>query len=588
MVPVKIGVSLFRELMAIFEKGIKISQIIRFVLSIICIVGALFFINQTFSWMDKSVLKHHDFLRGFIVIVFSWISLGLIMSVSVIPILYLIKALLIQLIESPKSIVSGISSITSQFSKGSLIKKSKAHLVLGRDMESKAIMDFSQEERNMHCHVLGSTGSGKTESVILPMIEHDISHGKGVLFIDGKGDLENFIKILGMADVQERLKDVLFFSLSHTDLSHTYNPFLHGNPTEIKDKIISSFIWTEEFYKKSSESVLLTILRAAKNAQETVSFKKLYAWLSEVKELTALKTRCSDNEVKNDLNLLISDYVQTRKSIQGLIADIGLIAKSEFKQSLESTNPDIDLNKAYRENQIVYIQLNTQGYEETARRLGRIILQDLKTVSNDIQSYRLKSERYFFPVYIDEFASFASESFIELLNKARGAGLAITMAHQSLGDLLKHGEFFQIQIMENTNIKVIMRQDHADSSEALARAIGTETSKSETYQIEDHILWGKTKTGLGSVREVQEFLIHPDKIKRLQRGEAIILVKQPFKTGIIKAHQFNNELYKNRGESIFKSMKCNMVKPSLPRQTLGIDPLEEFRNVIPKLGFSKH
>ena len=35
-------------------------------------------------------------------------------------------------------------------------------------------------------------------------------------------------------------------------------------------------------------------------------------------------------------------------------------------------------------------------------------------------------------------------------------------------------------------------------------------------------------TGAGSIRETKEFIIHPDKIKRLARGEAIFVNKQRF------------------------------------------------------------
>jgi len=50
---------------------------------------------------------------------------------------------------------------------------------------------LSAEERSMHRHVLGKTGSGKTTSILWPQVLQDALAGRGVLVIDAKGSTEN-------------------------------------------------------------------------------------------------------------------------------------------------------------------------------------------------------------------------------------------------------------------------------------------------------------------------------------------------------------------------------------------------------------
>lgn len=404
---------------------------------------------------------------------------------------------------------------------------------LGKSMKNKRNMLLSHDMRKMHTHVVGSTGAGKTDSVILPLLVQDIERGYGSLIMDAKGDYETLSKIYHHVKRIGREKDFLFFSLAYPEKSNTYNPLLRGNPTELKDKIISANVWTEEFYKKKSEETLLLLMKCLKEADEITTFQKLYELLSDEKKLRDLAKKVKDQRLKGIMINILAKFPLFQKDLSGMTADLGMIAESEFAHLLVQEKPEIDLLDAYLNKKIVYFQLNAQGYEETARRFGRIVLQDLKTISNYIQAYLPEEKRNFFPIYVDEFSNFAYEQFIEFLNKARGAHLAILIAHQSLGDLQKAGDHFVKQVLENCNIKIIMRQDDPASIETYSRISGTETKHKDTYQIEEGA-FDKTKTGLGTVREVEEFRIKPNMIRELGRGEGAVIIKQPFLTDILQ------------------------------------------------------
>lgn len=398
---------------------------------------------------------------------------------------------------------------------------------LGRSYQSGKSVFLTNEQRLTHMEVVGSTGTGKTESVLLPMLAHDIASGKGAVIIDGKGDLELLDRIHAIAKAKHRIKDLLFFSLAHPGRSNTYNPLLRGNATELKDKIVGSMAWNEEFYRRMAEQATFTILSALKQRKGSVKFSDLHSCLTEFKELKSLKDVTQDPRIRMDLERMLERFKDNTKFLSGLIADLYLTSRGEFQSLVNVDQSEIDLLEAYQTNKIVYFQLNLQGYGDTAKRMGRMILQDIKTVSSYIQSHITESKRHFYPVFVDDASSFLELNFIDFLNKARSAKFAITLLHQSLGDLVIHRDFsFQQQVIENTNIKLILRQDDPQSVEKFTKIAGTRKTLIPTWQTEEKVL-GKGFTGTGSLREGQTFRVEPDLIRGLKRGEAVVIWKMP-------------------------------------------------------------
>lgn len=386
---------------------------------------------------------------------------------------------------------------------------------------------LTNDQRQMHCEVVGSTGTGKTESVLLPMLAHDIAHGKGAIIIDGKGDLELRNKIRYIVHSQKREDDFFFFSLSHPERSNTYNPLYRGNPTELKDKLVNSMAWSEEFYRRMAEQAALTLLNAIHSAGKQARFRKLHGYLTDMHALRTLLAETKDPILKEDIGKMVSGFKDNHKFLAGLMSDLFLTSRSEFSDLLDTDDPDIDLLSIYENNQICYFTLDLQKYADTSRRLGRMIIQDIRTVSSHIQAHVTALHRHFFPVFIDDASSFLELNFIDFLNKSRASGFAVTILHQSLGDLVFRGApNFQQQLLENTNVKIVLRQDDPYAVEKFAKIAGTRRTQISTYQTEEQIL-GKGLTGAGSVREGQTFRIEPDLIRALKRGEAVVIWKSP-------------------------------------------------------------
>ncbi|MFN9068742.1 MAG: hypothetical protein ACK5V3_16060, partial [Bdellovibrionales bacterium] len=96
--------------------------------------------------------------------------------------------------------------------------------------------------------------------LLMHLIQQRIQQNKGLLFIDLKGDRETILKLSQFAAQANRLEDLEIFSMSDQKLSHPYNLLNGGSPTQLRDRIMCSLNWSEEYYKNQASSFLLKLM----------------------------------------------------------------------------------------------------------------------------------------------------------------------------------------------------------------------------------------------------------------------------------------------------------------------------------------
>lgn len=404
---------------------------------------------------------------------------------------------------------------------------------IGVNSDGQAVY-LTDHERGMHTQVIGSTGFGKTASVLMPLLSADLKSGKSVIFIDGKGDMESLSSFVSLVKSAGREHDTLIFSPSFPNISNPWNPLASGNPVVQKDRIVGAQIWSEEFYKKKGEDLLQTVLNIFDDLKVTASFPRLAEFLKNP-EVDFIKGKSFRNaKIEQDYQALKKALRTDAKNYAGIVADINLFTNSFLKPMFTAEKGEgISLYDIAMNNKIVYFNFPVLMMEDTMKRIGRMVIHDLKTVCSEIQNYVGKEDRRPISVFIDEFASFANESFIELLNKARSAGVGITIIHQSLGDIESVDKNFARQIFENTNVKVVLRVDDPETIERYCRMAGTHQEMKYTFQTDDGI-FGRTASGGASMREVDVFNVDPNTFRRLRIGEAVVMVKNTGKIFNVK------------------------------------------------------
>lgn len=392
---------------------------------------------------------------------------------------------------------------------------------------------LTDSQLNHHVHVVGASGFGKT--VLLKKIIKDrINKGEGCLFLDLKSDRETIEEIKDSALKAGRESQFRIFSITDLGQSDSYNLLSGGNPTELRDRLMASFTWTEEYYKNQSSSFLLKLfvclvwLRENKSLQVHIgNVSRAICNKDYLEELCLAipESQMPEREIIEDL-LQFSADTEKWNSIGGLRTQLESLTYSEFSPLISVNSPKIDLFQAVQKQEIIVVVLDTRRYGETARSIGRFILQDLKATTARIDSEIKKCDRIPFTVVIDEFADLAQEDFIAFADRARSSRFSIVTSHQEINDLKKVSPEFAARIMGNTATLYAFLQKGPESAELIAKTAGTKVATQETHQIARTLMFSY-RTGNRSQRLVEEFIIHPNLIKSLKVGECICIKKYP-------------------------------------------------------------
>lgn len=392
---------------------------------------------------------------------------------------------------------------------------------------------LTEGQLNHHVHIVGASGYGKTV-LLSHIIKERILKNKGLMFIDLKGDIETVLKFSGYAKEANRLQDLKIFSLTEKDLSSPYNFVSEGTATQLRDKIMLSLNWSEEFYKNQSASFLLKLLIGfcwlRDHLQMNITLSMILKATESLHFLEVLIEKIPD-EYQREKEALEQCYAfinsaDNFKSLQGLRTQIESLVLSDFGNLIANSEKGIDLFDAIKNNKIVFIFLDSRRYGETAKMVGKFILQDLKMVSSRIDSEIRKEDRKSFSVVIDEFADLAQEDFIGFLDRARSSKISIVVAHQEICDLLRISPEFAGRLMGNTSTLYAFLQKRPESAELIASIAGTRKVMKETMKT-DTLFFVDIPTGEKSLREVEEFNIHPNQIKTLRVGTCVCIKKYP-------------------------------------------------------------
>lgn len=350
------------------------------------------------------------------------------------------------------------------------------------------------KERVYHQVIFGVTGSGKSVSAFYPQINHDIRTGKFTIIIEPKGDKSFRDYVYSVCKKYKR--DFKFISIANSEMSDKYNPFGFGDENAVKDKIMTSTEWSEQFYKKVADTALLKAL-------------------TELKKETGKNLNFEKNGV--DLDKIIKILPEDEK-LEGLNAFLHSLKLSKFSEIFSPDAPN--LYDYFKSNSVLFISLDSLKYPEAAKGLGRIILQDLSTLNGHIIDTIPEKKRSDIEIYIDEFKQFFHFNFLNFLSQCRSGKIGVKMAQQSTFDLKEISENALPGIIDNTSIKIIMAQGDPDGAEYLSRVGGTRKVQKVTKQTDGT---NNEETGRGSLRSGHEFFIDPNAIKELQTGESFIV-----------------------------------------------------------------
>lgn len=387
--------------------------------------------------------------------------------------------------------------------------------------------------RSGHVQIIGSTGRGKTESVIIPWMVQDMIHSRISILIDGKGD-QSIYELLQAVNAEEcsGSVDIAYFDIGNIDQSMTTNPLRFGSPQQISDRLFSSLEFENIYFKNVSYSAVLMIIKMIslqKNENDReVTFKRLYHALTDDDVLADLFTGVVENQRQgfNDLQKYLSQkFSERQEKLSGLISQIAPFATGELSEILNGNAkgkesfslPEIiypSLAKTFRQ-QIAVILIPTLLYQQSAAILGKMFLQEIAWT---VAMKEKAGSKSFAGIFLDEFSSFVYPGFLGILNKARSTNTAFHISHQSMGDLTEVGEGFAQGIHTNTNIKCVLGVNDPITADFFAKHFGTRETVEATERAKHNLFGELERSGDLNVRHSEAYKIHPNRLKNFSQG----------------------------------------------------------------------
>lgn len=228
------------------------------------------------------------------------------------------------------------------------------------------------------------------------------------------------------------------------------------------------------------------------------------------------------------------DASKTEGDVGDVRDRVAVIVDTAAGRALDATG--FQLEQAIRAGDIVCFSLDAAGAPQTARTIGTLAVQDLCAAFGRLARDGWGKAHMCLTV-LDEFSALGTPRVADLYARARSAGGAVLLATQDLdADLEAISPQFAASVRTNANMWLVLRQTRGEAADAIARDIGSRLAWKETVQVEDDwdALGGMhAASGVGSLREVDEFILHPNDIKSLPQGGAYLVVKVP--SGTINA-----------------------------------------------------
>ncbi len=316
-------------------------------------------------------------------------------------------------------------------------------------MESKDIIYFAEtdfrgkrtkfgiknEDRARHVYVIGKTGMGKS-TMLENMAVQDIQDGHGLCFIDPHGSTAE--KLLDYVPA-ERVKDVIYFAPFDLENPISFNVMEDVGEDQrhlVVSGLMSAFkkIWVDAWSARM-EYILTNILLALLEypGSTLLGVNRMIADKDYRKKVV---DNIGDPSVKSFWVDEFAKYTErfaaeATPAIQNKIGQF--TANPLIRNIIGQPKSSFDFRRIMDQKKILIINLSKGRVGEgNANLIGsmlitKIYLAAMSRANVSPQALRTLPPFYFF---VDEFQSFANESFANILSEARKYKLALTIAHQ--------------------------------------------------------------------------------------------------------------------------------------------------------------
>ncbi|MES2212026.1 MAG: TraM recognition domain-containing protein [Pseudomonadota bacterium] len=405
---------------------------------------------------------------------------------------------------------------------------------LGNERNTQKELWFNNSDLRTHMLIFGSTGSGKTETLI-GLVFNSLVQASGFIYIDGKGDNSLYSKIFSMVRSMGRDDDLLLINFmtgardvigaQKTRLSNTMNPFALGSSSMLAQLVTSLMddsggggggdMWKGRAisFVESLMKILCAmrdeghILMDANVIRNYFSLEKLEQIVCDrrfpITETTSIPLDNIDPVVLEPITNYVNNLPGYNKSKKGnqagevreqhgfitmqLTRVFGSLA-DVYGHIVRANLAEVDIKDVVLNRRVLVVLLPAlEKSPEELSNLGKIIVASIKAmmaaglgdeVEGSYQDVILRKPTNSPAPYVcvmDEYGYYAVKGFAVVPAQARSLGFSAIFAGQDLPAFQKVSKEEAASIVANTNIKICMKLEDPTETWDLFNKMAGET-----------------------------------------------------------------------------------------------------------------
>lgn len=387
-------------------------------------------------------------------------------------------------------------------------------------------LDWQSRER--HMQIVGPTRSGKSQ-LLFSIAAQDMKSGFPVFFMEAKGDASDFDQFLALAQLARRESGVRYFN-PQDPRSMSFNPIrrMPGQDVTSLANQISRILGREpgssgeaqEYYKSVDYAKIQNMAEVFWDAGLQYTLRDCFCYFNF--------SECREKAFQLCKNAALVDMsrreFEQNPNATALTSVIRPYTTGPLGEALNTYAPQIKLEEIFSKNQLAYFAIPIGHLPVLANPLGRMLISGLNSIATWRQQQKIKPGPA--SIILDEFSEFATPAFRSFIQTVGSARFWTILSHQDLGQLRNiqgmDKEAFDSVVFNNASgCKVCFRSPDPEDAEFWAATLGTYQTFEDTERFQRTLL-GARGTGEISRRKVEHFKVHPNTLKNLRPGTALV------------------------------------------------------------------
>jgi hypothetical protein len=385
---------------------------------------------------------------------------------------------------------------------------------LGTDTRSKSPVALSSEGRRQGTYILGINGTGKS-NLILDIALQDIAAGDGLCLMDPHGDL---IEAVLERVPPERVDDVILFDPSDIDWPFGLNMFECSDTSNprVVDRVCSEVVLTfkklfVDFWGPRMEDLIRHMVLTLMATPECTMLDML-PMLTDAEARARYASRTTDPVLRHYWEQAFPDNKRTQSEwVSSTLNKIGrFLTNPVIRNIVAQPKSSFDIREVMDSGKVLLVNLSKGKLgEDNAALLGSVLVGKILIAALSRAELRFEDRRAFHLI-VDEYHSFATESFPTLQAEVRKFAIDTIVAHQyrdqldplNRGSTLSVGNFIIFRITGKDAHEIAMQFDNTPpEGEPKLGAIPYRTGREGVYRTAgDKVLTASSRRGYGDVQ----------------------------------------------------------------------------------------